>query len=657
MRLIAAQPINTIIDTLQAEITSEIGSRKHFQSLSSLVSIQALQNITERLQKIRKIINIQRYNLVFIGQVGAGKTTAICHLFNLIQEVEVTKTRGGKKATIKKFKELLSTGSGKSTICEVVIRPAKHTYVEIDPYESSELQQLIEEFGLWVWQKSHPAKVKEWVEIPPDELLRAIRNIVELPETIVNGKMKDSALEFATDFTIDEYDRFKKELIKRGQLSERNTTEIYPAANELDERLWLSQVFQSLNVAKLANFSIPKRIYLNLSDKILDFNRPRIGNIIDTRGLDLATKDRRDLAYYIRETENSICIFTERFAAAPANVIQIIGKYLSPTAKDINTKVSLLVMPRKGEPEKVIGADGQAVEDLDRGIALRKANIDNVFANENINFPFDNILFYDALQGYLGDGSLDRSNESVDIDLDRQRVFAEIDRVIFDREQQLEKEIQLLAQQIDRIRSGDDFAPDEDAIIIVAKQKISEFSSLNLGSNHFSTDYVDMLPTHHCVLRATNNRYGQYELRDIDIYFNGRYLAENLIRQSTQNFKTEIFKVVDFVENEISHGSTLSPVMQRLRSQIDENYEDLAIKLGVEIETILSDRLLAPQDYDESTFWQQAIDRWGQGSGYKVDVLDLYSQQVDGIDLMLADLIQSAWHDRIIQPILTFLGD
>jgi hypothetical protein len=657
MRLIAAQPINTIIDTLQAKITSEIGNREHSQSLSSLVSIQALQNIRDRLQKIRKIINIQRYNLVFIGQVGAGKTTAICHLFNLLQEVEVTRTRGDKKVTIKKFKELLSTGSGKSTICEVVIRPAKHTYVEIDPYDSTELQQLIEEFGLWVWQKSHPTTVKEWVEIPPDELLRAIRNIVELPETIVNGRMKDCALEFATYFTIDKYDEFNQELIKRGRLSERTKTEIYPAASELDERSWLSRIFQSLNVAKLDNFSIPKRIYLNLSDKILDFDRHHIGNIIDTRGLDLATKDRRDLAYYIRETDNSICIFTERFAAAPANVIQIIGKYLTPTAKDINTKFSLLVMPRKGEPEKVIGADGQAVEDLDRGIALRKANIDNVFANENINFPFNNILFYDALQGYLGDGSLDRSDESVDIDLDRQRVFAEIDRVIIDREQHLEKEIQILAQQVEQIESGDNFAPNEDDIIIVTKQKISEFSSLNLGSNNFSTDYVDMLPVHHCVLRATNNRYGQYELRDIDIYFNGRYLAENLIRQSTHNFKTDILKVIDFVEAEISHGSTLSPVMQRLRSQIDENYEDLAVNLGVEIETILSDRILAPQDYNESIFWQQAIDRWGQGSGYKVDVLALYIQQVGGIDAMFAELIQTAWRDRIIQPILTFLCD
>ena len=115
--------------------------------------------------------------------------------------------------------------------------------------------------------------------------------------------------------------------------------------------------------------------------------------------------------------------------------------YLTPTSKDINTKIALLVMPRKGEPEKVIGSDGRAVDDLEQGLALRKANIDNVFSNENINLPFGNILFYDALQGYLGDGSLDRSDESIDIELERQQVFIEIERVIVDRERQLENEV------------------------------------------------------------------------------------------------------------------------------------------------------------------------------------------------------------------------
>jgi hypothetical protein len=654
MRSIAVQPINTIIDCLQSTITSEIEIRSQFDDLSALVSIQALQDIRLRLDKIRRILNIQRYNLVFIGQVGAGKTTAICHLFNLVQEVELTRLKGGKNVTIKKVKELLSTGSGKSTICEVVIRPAKRTYVEIDPYDAKELQQLIEEFGLWIWQKAHPTTIKERVEIPPDELLRAIRNIVELPETTVNGVLHDRALEFATSFNVDSYELFQVELIERGRLLDRTKTETYPKAKDLDERLWLGEIFQKLNVAKLPNFSIPKRIYLNLSNRILNFDRPRLGSIIDTRGLDLASKDRRDLAYYIRETDSSICIFTERFTSAPANIIHIVGKYLTPTSKDIDRKFGLLVMPHKGEAERVIGADGQAVEDRELGIALRKANIDNVFTSEQIKFSIENILFYDALQGYLTDGSRD---ESVDIDLERDRLFDEIDAIIERREQHLAQEINILAAQIEQIQTGKKLTNIEDAILTVAKQKIYKSSHLDLAQHNFSKEYIEMLPAHHCTLRATNNRYGQYELRDIDIYFNGRYLAEHLIRQNTQKSKAEIFKTIDFMTNEISHGSTLSPLIQRLSDRINENYEAVAIDLSIEIETILSDRLLAPQDYHDSTFWQQAIDRWGQGSGYKVDVLSLYDRQVSIIDAIFVDLIETAWRDRIVQPILTFLGD
>ncbi len=656
MRQVAVQPINIIIDRLQTKITSEIENRSQFDDLSALVSIQALQDIGLRLNKIQKILNIQRYNLVFIGQVGAGKTTAICHLFNLVQEIELTRMtplKGGKNPTAKQVKELLSTGAGKSTICEVVIRPAERTYVEIDPYEVRELQQLIEDFGLWIWQKAHPTVMKERVEIPPDELLRAIRNIVELTEISINGVLKDQALEFAQSFAIDDYDKFNRELIERGRLIDRTKTEAYPKPQDTNERLWLSKVFQSLNVAKLPKFSIPKRIYLNLSDRILDFSHPRLGSIVDTRGLDLATKDRRDLAYYIRETDSSICIFTERFTSAPANIIQIIGKYLTSTARDIATKFGLLVMPRKGEAEQVIGADGQGVDDAELGIALRKANIDNVFGSENINFSFENILFYDAFQGYLNDGIHDK----IEIERDRDRLFAEIGRIISLREQQLETEIQTLSEQVERIRSGKKLTDIEDTIVTVAKQKIREFSTLDLDRHNFSTEYVEMLPAHHCTLRATNNRYGQYELRDIDIYFNGRYLAEHLIRKITQTSKAEIFKIVSFIETEISHGSALSPLMQRLRDRIDENYEAIAIDLSIEIETILSDRLLAPQDYDDSVFWQQAIDRWGQGSGYKLDVLSLYDRQIATIDTIFVDLIGAAWRDRIVQPILTFLGD
>ncbi len=658
MQLVSVQPINIQIEDLQQKITHEIGAKSGDLNLSAIVSVKALQDIADRLTKIYKILNIQRYNLIFIGQVGAGKTTAICHLFDLVREVEDTRLKGSNKVKIKKVKELLSTGAGKTTICEVVIRPSLQTSIEIEPYEVAELQQSIEEFGLWIWQKTYPATIKERVEIPPDELLRAIRNIVGLPEIVITGKIWDRALEFAASFTSDLYLEFKQALIDRGRLTERVETKIHPTEIDLDEKLWLSQLFQALNVAKLPNFSIPRRIYLNLSKEFLDLSQyPRIGSIIDTRGLDLATKDRRDLAQYIRETDNSICIFTERFPSAPANTIQIIGKYLTPTAKDIDTKFAMLVMPRKGEPEQVIGSDGQAVDDFVQGIELRKANINNVFQNEDINFLCENVLFYDALQCYLGDGSLDLNYERSDIDTERERIFTEINKIIIDREQQLAQELSILTDQFQQIVSGNNLTQIEDAVVIDAAKKINIFNDLDVKPKPFSTDYVDMLPDHHCTLRATNNRYGQYGLRGIDIYFNGQHLAESLARKNTQAAKIEILKVISFIETDISKDSTLNPLMQRLRNQIDVNYEAFAIDIGNELERMLTDLTFAPQDYDDCMFWQQTIDRWGQGSGYKLDILSLYQEQVEPLDDVFADLIQTAWCNRLIQPILTFLGE
>jgi hypothetical protein len=569
-----------------------------------------------------------------------------------------TETNQSKSRKSNKFKELLSTGSGKTTICEVVIRAAGSTNIEIEPYDKKELQQIIEEFSLWIWQKQYPQIVKEKVEIPPDELLRAIRNIVKLPESVVNGKIVDQALEFAARFSSDQYQKFKMQMIDRGQLDNRTEAKIHPLVNCEDHKLWVSTTFQSLNVANLANFSIPKRIYINLDSELLDFsNHPRLGSIIDTRGLDLLTKDRRDLASYIRENDNSICIFTEKFASAPGNVMPIISKYLTTASVDIDTKCAVIVMHRKGEPEKVVDASGQAVDDMVEGIALRKANIENVFSGEAVNLSTNNIIFYDALSSYLDDCTLNPYCDLSDIKAEKEYILTKIEEIIVDREQKLQQEIVVLSEQVANIAAAIHLTPIEDSIIVSIKQKIHNLSELNIDDCNFADSYIKMLPDHASVLRATNNRYGQYDLRDIDIYFNGRSLTEGLVRWHTRQFKAEILQEVEYVGSEIEIDSSLHPILNRLRHQIDENYEVLVINLGEKIETLLANQILAPQDYNGSVFWQKVIGRWGQGSGYKSDVLSVYNQQVASIDTNFASEIKTAWREQIIQPILIFLGE
>ena len=212
-------------------------------------------------------------------------------------------------------------------------------------------------------------------------------------------------------------------------------------------------------------------------------------------------------------------------------------------------------------------------------------------------------------------------------------------------------------EQIQQIQSGNNLTRIEDALVIDAAKKISSLGNLDLDDRLFLSEYIDMLPKHHSTLRATNNRYGQYELRGIDIYFNGRYLAERLIRESTKVAKIEIANIISSIEAEISDNSTLYPLMQRQVSQIDLNYESMSIDFSHCIEAILTDKIFAPQDYTDCVFWQNVIDRWGQGPGYKNDVLLSYQEQLESIDSGFNQLIQTAWRDRVIQNALTFLGE
>ncbi len=53
-------------------------------------------------------------------------------------------------------KELLSTGAGKTTICEVIIKAADRTYIEIEPYTVDEMENLIFEFCDSIANKENP---------------------------------------------------------------------------------------------------------------------------------------------------------------------------------------------------------------------------------------------------------------------------------------------------------------------------------------------------------------------------------------------------------------------------------------------------------------------------------------------------------------------
>jgi hypothetical protein len=224
-----------------------------------------------RLEVIDKNLSIDKYTLVFIGTVGEGKTTAICHLFNLLGEFSASKIIGGKARTIKETQELLATGSGRRTICEVLLRAGERTYMEVVPFSTQEMESMILDF---CDSLSDPSDVQgEPRAMLSKEVRTAIRNVIQLPEETVTSKDGDKPARSRIDRAKEELEKSGKEglkavAIRNANLAARTETRISYSGDE-DERAWIKRTFARLNDGEVPTVAIPRKIVVCVNESIL----------------------------------------------------------------------------------------------------------------------------------------------------------------------------------------------------------------------------------------------------------------------------------------------------------------------------------------------------------------------------------------------------
>ncbi|MEH2080691.1 MAG: hypothetical protein V7K89_12015 [Nostoc sp.] len=239
------------IASLKQDLNKEINkiSRNSDINVRNYICINNLKSKLERLNEIEKILSIDKYQIAFIGTIGQGKTTAICHIFNLIGDFNVYKTIANKSRNVIETKELLSTGSGKTTICEVIIKAAEKTYIEIEPYPVDEMENLIFEFCESIANKDNPQPDRN-ITISK-EIERAIRNVTEMKlrsKTINDGERKkteiiDPAKEHFQELGLEE---LKKVALNNAKLESRTTTNI-EFHNQNNEQEWIKNSFAAIN--------------------------------------------------------------------------------------------------------------------------------------------------------------------------------------------------------------------------------------------------------------------------------------------------------------------------------------------------------------------------------------------------------------------------
>ncbi len=112
---------------LRSKINEEIHNRISSRNFYDVLLTKTLKAKLKHLDDIEEILAYEKYKIVFIGRVGAGKTTAICHLFNLLTTLDKAENtnqslftgQDKRKNDEPEISEILKTGNGYTTLCEV----------------------------------------------------------------------------------------------------------------------------------------------------------------------------------------------------------------------------------------------------------------------------------------------------------------------------------------------------------------------------------------------------------------------------------------------------------------------------------------------------------------------------------------------------------
>ncbi|BDI19217.1 hypothetical protein ANSO36C_50190 [Nostoc cf. commune SO-36] len=669
--MLTTQPLEEITSlkqNLRREISKLSGVPEN--NIPKYICINNLNSKLERLEEIEKILSIDKYKIVFIGTIGKGKTTAICHIFNLISDFKVSKTIHGKTKNVTETKELLSTGAGRTTICEVIIKASEKTYIEIDPYTVDEMENIIFDFCDSIANKDNPQSDEKI--IISTEIERAIRNVTELKitsKTVHDGDKKNILI---TDQAKELLDKSGVELLKKAALNNANlefrTTTKIEFDNHNNEQEWIKNTFAVINNVQLKEFAIPRKIYLYLSDDILSgSNLSQFDSVVDTKGLD-ENPIRKDLQKYI-ESQDAICLFVTPFTDAPeANIRKLIGYHLTSKSKDFHHRFVTLVLPHKNEPEKVHGSN----EDRDLGIKIRQEEVQATFKNLNLDFFTDNILFFDSLRYYRDDiVKLHEDCDQEDVQADKNEFIEAIVGVVKRRENILLDELKAIKESSAKIRNGNALTESEIKAIENAIKKIKDLQDLSKRlpgfvyegfideyvNKYYRTEYPAWNTKH-----AIHRNFGYYEARDIDIYYDARVVAEGIdenkmLRKFTKEVKQELENILIELT---SANESLKTFIPELVKEFYALYDEFIYEVGIEVEEEVRRKLL-PRSED-SEFWKALIAEKGKekkkGEKFVDNVCLIFKRELEketNLNTFLKSKAEYHWKE-LITKILGFSG-
>ncbi len=622
-------------------------------------AINATSGHLTKLEQIQKFLNVKEYRLVFMGEPGKGKTTAICNYLNLLKNEKI-----GEK-TLDSV-PLLSTGSGRTTVAEVRIKKTTDVSRLCIQYKPIDEQlEYIHQYCEYYWnmvrgesdnQDDINTQDGSGVHLEYDRVVRNMAGLeAPVSEKTTNEKVKVSwEKQFEHLSLFPTLDAFCQSVIETINLNKRQTDVInYDKSIEFEN--WLRRTFSDFNNGTRGDTSIASCITIEINRNNLDVYTPdsiEVSEVIDTIGIDGGA--RKDLHQLMR-SEDTICIFCDDLKAPPSkNFKQLLGEAYPIEAgfKYNILKTSLLIKSPISELSRVNECD----EDPDEGMRIKSSELDRKINSDRLPYSNNNTLFIDCCDPYRVEsnrevvrdpktkkpafdekGNKRYKTSSKITNYDEERAYEirfEIDQkfqgIIDFLKSELKRDTDEIRESLISIQSNlpelaDEIAAREFQRI---KEEISskkfywiknfairtDLSNIFYRSRTFSELLISysISELHHSTIKALNRRYGNF---NPDLYKRLSQAAANIIAEKFKYLLKDVCGILNtdsaiITDAIIGIKSSIVELMNQMIKEYDESMYNWTIN-----------QKFAPLNSNNS-FWAEVNNI--KGSGYKERVKNKY---------------------------------
>lgn len=326
------------------------------------------------------------HRIVYVGEIGVGKTTAACKQSGLVLNPA---SPGDLKGM------MLDTGGGRTTLCDVYVRAGDRFSLEVEPVPDEEIYRLVEEFSRSIFAKSDPDQSAS--NSPdfrlPEEIERAIRVMAKLPRP-PRRKGEPQELDPATVLAAGrDLADFKAEVASRLTLWRRTRRLIdFEGNDQLAGRQWLRETFTKINNGRHDDFSLPAKIVVTVPFDPVP-GSPFTVDLLDTRGVD-GSAIRPDILQQLKD-RRALTVLCAKWGSAPDPSIQDLLKHVVETEVDptLFSRLAILVIARAGDALAMRHDSGEGAQDVYEGYEIKRTHVEDQLRRINMSGiavePFD----------------------------------------------------------------------------------------------------------------------------------------------------------------------------------------------------------------------------------------------------------------------------